>query len=1322
MVKNYQAVIEKTPDSLADIAYTLANRREHLPHRSFIVATRNRTGIASSLSTSKKAGQGLARPVVMVFTGQGAQSPQMGRELLRSNPIFRATIKSLDQYLQSLGTAAPSWTIEEELLKPARTSRVNDAEFSQPLCTALQLALIDTFASVGIEPAAVVGHSSGEIAAAYAAGGLTAEEAIAVAFHRGVITKQTRRGAMAAVGLSWEEAEKHLLPSIVIACDNSPNSVTLSGDADQLELVVAEIKKSQPNVLASTLKVEKAYHSHYMAEVGEEYYQAMISSKVVGKTPSKPFLSSVTGGLLEETAKDSQPQLGPRYWQKNLESPVLFKGAVSAILQHHAASNAVFLEVGPHAALAGPLRQIFTQASSLATHVPSLTRKQDSLEGFLSSVGKLYTLNVAIDFKALMPHGSCLPDLPRYPWNHNRTHWFESRVSKEWRLREYPYHDLLGVKLPESTDLEPVWRNVFHIDNAPWVRDHRIKDDIVFPFAGYVAMAAEAVRQVSKVQEGVSFRRVIVSTALVVNEGTPTELVTTFRRHRLTDSLDSQWWEFTITSHNGHIWTKHCTGEVRPESKPPPAEITEVPGALPRKISMRKWYETVRRGGLDYGPHFTSLEDVTTSTTSQRLATAKTRNNWHGDEANYHLHPVILDSYFQLLGFAARYGLTHDYRQVVPTIVESLTIFHSSADYLTVNTSAEIVGVGVRGKGSCIADSKMVLQISGVNLSPLYDADAGSGFNVPITARCEWVQHIDFRDFNTLIKPSYDHKLHAPVLEELAQFAIALSQRAAASAEVQVEVPHMQKYKTWIDQQTSSSLENFDDATLVSRIDSLVKSLAESPAAHAATAIAKVCTNSVSMFSGEKGAVEVLNTDDTLNKLQGFMKEYNGSEFFQSLGHSKPNLQVLELGAGGGSATAGILKDLTRADGQVLYSQYVFSDKSSGIINSTKDNFKGVLNMAFATLDIGKDLEGQGFQDRQFDLIIATGVISTTTTLQESLGNVRKLLSPNGRLILQEPRSGLTWAKYIYGTLPSWWCGTEDSRPDEPCVSQSRWEEELIAAGFQGLDGVVLDSLAPFHLNTIIVATPRQDKTPAKRVTLLCSTETSDPGPLAQELEARGYELSRCTIKEVPPPGQDVIALLEREKPFFEGIDLDAFEDFKRFVESLGGSGILWITQPSQTHCSDPRYALVIGLARTIRSEMAIDFATCETEDLDSAVGSNAIADVFRKFHEREDDGVLSPDFEYAIGGGVTRISRFFPFSLDKELLVSEPSDEVLLTIGRAGRLDTLTWSREPAIPPPGNEVEVEVYAAGLNFRVSLRSSNDQTNHSNTNITKIRTS
>lgn len=193
MTSNYTSYINSNPDKIADLAHTLANGRKHMPHRTFAIAKRD--GIAKTSPMAKI--DPTTNTVVMVFTGQGAQWPQMGRDLLQWNSTFRDSVRTMDQYLSSLADAAPPWSLEAELCKPSKISRLYEAEIAQPTLTAIQIALVDTLASVGTEPTAVVGHSGGEVAAAYAAGALTAKEAIIVSLNRGAAIKnQTRKGAM----------------------------------------------------------------------------------------------------------------------------------------------------------------------------------------------------------------------------------------------------------------------------------------------------------------------------------------------------------------------------------------------------------------------------------------------------------------------------------------------------------------------------------------------------------------------------------------------------------------------------------------------------------------------------------------------------------------------------------------------------------------------------------------------------------------------------------------------------------------------------------------------------------------------------------------------------------------------------------------------------------------------------------------------------------------------------------------------------------------------------------------------------------------------
>lgn len=1288
MAEGYQEYLTAHPDRIGDLAYTLSNRRQHLSHRSFVVATRERTSLLAPASRVL----GPAPGVVMVFTGQGAQWPQMAKELLQSNATFRGTIRALDDHLRSVPDG-PDWSLEEELLRPAKTSRIETAQLSQPACTAIQLAMVDCLTSIGIKPAAVVGHSSGEIAAAYAAGSLTATEAITAAWLRGAVTlQQKRKGAMAAIGLGWDAVEEYLVPGVVRACENSPKSITLSGDVDKLQAVVAEIHAAHPDVLARMLKVDKAYHSHHMVEVGGEYLSSMEAHAVVGKPPADClFFSSVAGRLLDEN-----DTLGPKYWQTNLESPVMFSTAVTALLDSDVGKKAFFLEIGPHSALSGPLRQIAAEKSLAVPYASAIVRKQNCVESMLTAVGKLFTQNVPVDFAALFPQGATLPDLPRYPWNHEDSYWYESRLSKEWRHRGFPYHDLLGFRVGESTSGEPSWRNLLHLDNVPWVRDHVIGDNAVFPFAGYVAMVGEAIRQQTGVQEAFALRHILVNSALLLTEGRPVEMVTALRPLRLTDSLDSDWWEFTVTSHDGNAWNKHCTGQVKAQTASP--SEARKPGALPRGVPSRKCYETMSRAGLNYGRQFQRLEDISAGTVAQ-AAVARVVNGKTGDEKNYHVHPVIVDACLQLLSVAATKGFASKPVMSVPTVIEKLVI-HRTADDVVLDVGASMSKFGaINGEGRGVAGGKVVLEMEGVKLAALDDGSSAEGRTDQATTRYEWGRYLDFMDAASLFEPQ--GREYVEDLAEMTRLCLVYSERQLA--ETTTALAHMAKYRSWIQVQLSSDSDLEDtDSAILEQIAAIASSLSSTPAAEAASAMHKIASNIVPIFTGSLDAMEFMLADDTLPKVFSFRDALDRTPFLRHLAHSKPSLKVLELGAGTGAPNVDAWTDLSFPDGRIYYAEYTVTDLSSSLLLAGKERAKGVPNVHHAVLNLAQDPVSQGFEAGRYDLIIAPNSVHATKALGETLRNVKKLLRPDGRLVLQELCPSSKWPNYVFGVLPWWWCGAGDGRAEEPYVDEQRWRAELLAAGFDEPSiarggGETLDE------NSVIIAKPISEPLAQKIVTIL-STPDSTVDSLTSLLETRGFTVNHCTPDSLPPANQDVIALLEKDSPFFTSVTEPQFELFKNLLQNLDTAGLFWVTRPSQLHCIDPAYAQVVGAARTIRSEMAVEFATCEVDDLAGSLSQ--VADVFERFVARDQQRseFLHPDYEYAVEEGEVLVGRYYPFSLSGALLTANEGEPIVLDTKKPGLLTALTWARRVGRGLVGDEVEVDVHAGGLNFRVSIPS------------------
>lgn len=484
---------------LADLAYTLLERRTKLPHRAFTVASEESINADFDLSSFKFGQSPRSIPKVgFIFTGQGAQWAGMGVQAMKTFPSFMASIRRMDRVLQRL-SQPPTWTIEATLMEPKETSRINEAEISQPVCTAVQIALVDLFAEWNIIPLATVGHSSGEIAAAYAAGRISAAQGIVAAFFRGYAVKHHAPvGAMLAVGLGRDEVCPYLGDSeVVIACENSPASVTLSGPIEAIHSVKARLDQNE--VFCRELKTGKAYHSPQMSAVSkaydallDEWVRAQAAHLVDRRRPRASWVSSVTG---KEVIDDTIPTT---YWSKNLRCRVLFDAAVSGVgnLEVLQGEDVVMIEIGPHSALAGPFKQICKANSNLAayTYIPSLIRGEDSAVRALHTAGNLWMLNynIAIDKvnQVLLPPGPngiskvqrpfVLPDLPSYNWNYDRIFWAEPRTSREIRSMHEPRHDLLGREVAGLSHQSRIWRNILRTRDVPWLSDHRVSPALVY--------------------------------------------------------------------------------------------------------------------------------------------------------------------------------------------------------------------------------------------------------------------------------------------------------------------------------------------------------------------------------------------------------------------------------------------------------------------------------------------------------------------------------------------------------------------------------------------------------------------------------------------------------------------------------------------------------------------------------------------------------------------------------------------------------------------------------------------------------------------------
>ena len=1041
----------------------------------------------------------------------------------------------------------------------------------------------------------------------------------------------------------------------------------------------------------------KTLSGEYLRLIEEEFYQ----KGIVLRDPEVPFYSTVSGEVLS-----SAKRLGPRYWESNLTFPVRFASAVDNALKDR--PNCLFLEIGPHSTLAGPIRQIASEARLMCPYIPTMIRNQNCQVSLLSAFGQLYQQGLLIDFASLIPKAKVLPDLPTYPWDHGPSYWYESRVSKDWRFRNFGQHPLLGIRIPESSDLDPCWRNVLGLEDESWLYDHKIQHDVVFPFAGYCAMAGEAILQITGVGAGYSLRHVTAHTALVLTDSKPVEMITTLRQHRLTDSAISDWWDFVISSYLGSSWVKHCEGQVRSQHKTFASHGRNEKHL--RSVPSSRWYETMADTGIVYGPNFQGLTDITSSTT-ENLASGTVNSQ---QAAGFLFHPTAIDACLQLLLVALAKGIGRNISKLrVPTMIEELDVWRGAPIMHAQAWSLGKNKVGIE----CAADGRLAFRLSGIHLTPLENEEASSNPDKHAAARLEWRPHFDFVDQSKQFTPPKSNVMETILQEEMALLCMIDSAKRLKG--LPTKQSHFVKFRDWllheIDRIALGTYPVVKDpgrflklthASRVEMIEERFHKLSKMSNKDAvAVGIKRIWENMEAIFTGQSDTLDLLTQDNVLTEIYNVVS-FGHAGFIQTLSHTKPGLRILEVGAGTGGTTQTFLHDLVDAGKYPKYSLYTFTDISAGFFPQAKERFSYAPNMDYKVFDISQNPFEQGFEPQSYDLILAPNVVHATPKLCDTLKNLQCLLAPNGHLVLTELSAVVRTPNYIFGNFSGWWLGEADDRLYEPYISVQRWDLELRAAGFTGVDTVIYDAEEPYQYCAAIVSQPwiAADRTVRKQpVTVIC--DQPDQGvahSLIVALENSHYKVSPRRLGDNLPEDEDIISALDLETTFFEGITQARFSAFQQLLRQQKGQRFLWMTMPCQISCKDPSRAQSIGMARTIRSELGIPFFTLEADPNETSFAQLAVQ-VFAKIQASEDTEKLLPDREYVVDNGEVKIGRYHPFSLTQELsaTASKRAGEVkTLEIGKPGLLESLHWVENNGAKELRKDyVEIETRSVGLNFR-----------------------
>ena len=466
---------------MRDVCHTAAVRRAHHDHRLAVVAA-SRGECATQLTdftngstrVSMSAGRvpaGSRPKIAFVFSGMGPPWWGMGRQLRDSEPVFRQSLEQCDAVLRPIA----GWSLLDELAADEPRSRVAAPELAHATNFAIQFALTELWASYGISPHAVIGHSAGATAAACVAGIHSLEEALFLALHRSRLQgRPSNAGKMLAVGAPYDEIAPLLggCDGVVsLAAVNAPSSITLAGDGAALERIAAVLLERQ--VFARFLPVTIVYHSPAMDQIKAEFLD--IAKNIRGRPSKLTFVSDTTGMRLEG------PECGVEYWWRAIREPVLFGDGIRALIESGATE---FLEVGPHPVLAPSIRECLRACGHKGLVLPSLHRQEDERAMMLRSLGALYTAGCLPDWRGLQEEGARATKLPGYPWQRER-HWFEPTIAAYYTLNGNHAgpgdHPLLGRRLRAA---RPTWECLAGAGDTAYLRDHVVQGTLVVPGCG----------------------------------------------------------------------------------------------------------------------------------------------------------------------------------------------------------------------------------------------------------------------------------------------------------------------------------------------------------------------------------------------------------------------------------------------------------------------------------------------------------------------------------------------------------------------------------------------------------------------------------------------------------------------------------------------------------------------------------------------------------------------------------------------------------------------------------------------------------------------
>ncbi|MEU4211071.1 SDR family NAD(P)-dependent oxidoreductase [Streptomyces sp. NPDC026206] len=1060
-----------------DLCWTASRRRTRHPHRAAVLAHGPRdaaaqlTALAADEGSMAAASTHVERPssggVAFVFCGNGTQWAGMGGALMADEPVFRTAVEEADEHLRPL----LGWSVAELLAAGPEegAERMADTASAQPALFAFQIGLVALLAEYGAAPAAVLGHSVGEVAAAYVSGALDLPGAARVVAERSraqAVTAGT--GRMAAVGMTEEEAEEAVAAyggRLEIAAVNSPRDVTVSGEPGALRSLGGEL--AARDVPFRELDVDHGFHSAAM-DVIEEPLRAGLAG-LLSYEPRLPMYSTVTGECV------GAGQLDAAYWWHNARRPVRFADAVGKASE---AGIATVVEIAPQPGLAGALNRIASDAAGGPFHVVSpVTRDRCDGAAVHRAALRVLAAGDGSGTDRWFPRPGSVTDLPPYPWQREPywhgtpEHWV--RTSGDGVL----VHPLLGERAPV---LEPTWHTPIERTRTPWLADHRVAGAVVMPATGFVELALAAGREVFGGPAELDDLEITRALPLAWDAAMDV---------RLTTSLCDEDGIVRIASRTGGTggWRLHARGRVRRRAagQPDPVDLGQVRERMFWHVSAEDLHASLGEAGLVYGPAFQVLRDL-------HVGDREVLASYHCSPADdgyggYVVHPALLDGALQ----AGAPLLADAESGYLPSGIDRVRQWAAPAEdgrvhvrQRSMTPRAVVWDITVTDE-----DGTVALELTGCRLQRLNlpAADRGEGYVTVLRAA-----PLPGQPGPTWVPPSPAEVVAA------AEGALArLGEGPAARLLTTPGEPMLKRLTatgaTRAFEELLPGRDTFTFGDLLSagvlprheRFVRLLASMAEergllesdgegwrrlgggesfdlnevselSGYLSSLVLNARFALHLPALLTGRQDALELLFQDSGPEMIQQFY-DLNPHTSFHSLmvgellrallqawPADRP-LRVLEVGAGTGGLTGHLLPLL---DDRV---QYVFSDVSAAFLSAAQARFDTYDRLlTYRTFDLDIDPAEQGLLEGSFDIVLAGLALHTCGDLKAGLRRLVTLLTPGGHLLAVEHHDPRMLA-LVFGALETFWNSRDpELRPDGILLPREQWPTVLTESGFEG--------------------------------------------------------------------------------------------------------------------------------------------------------------------------------------------------------------------------------------------------------------------------------